>query len=397
MPLSVMAATWPLLLGMGVLMLGAGLQSTLLALRATLEGFPTPVTGVIMSGYYVGYLVGTRIAPPLLRKVGHVRVFAALAAGASAAILIQSCFINPWVWGVMRLLSGVCFAGIYVVAESWLNDRASRANRGRLFAVYMVILYVGMGAAQFLLVLWNPQTALPFMIVSVLISLALVPIVISAEHVPATATPGKVRLRELYRNSPLGVAGVIISGLISSTSFSMGPVYARLSGLDPNKVAAFMGVSILAAVATNYPVGRLSDRMDRRTVIAWICTLATAVAGSIVAFKTMPHVLFLTLAALFSGLVLTIYSLSVSHVNDKLEPVQMVAASSKLLLLNGTAAIAGPMLSGSLMAAFGARAYFATLGTLTGALLMYDLWRKARRRPVPRSQKTPFVGAEPRG
>jgi MFS family permease len=381
---------------MGVLMLGAGLQGTLLALRATLEGFPPPVTGIIMSCYYVGYLLGTRIAPPLLRKVGHIRVFAALAAVASVAILLQGSFINPIAWGTMRLVSGLCLAGIYVVAESWLNDRASRANRGRLFAIYMLVLYVGLGTAQFLLIVSNPGTATPFMLVSILISLALVPIVLSEQQVPERAEPNKLRLPALYRNSPLGVVGVAVSGLISATIFSMGPVYARLSGLDTKGVATFMGVSILAAVVTQYPVGRLSDHVDRRTVIAGICTLATLVAGSIVAFREIPHAVFLTLAGLFSGLALTLYSLSVSHVNDKLEPAQMVAASSALLLLNGTAAVIGPVLSGSLMSAFGPQAYFATLASLTGALLLYDLWRKWRRRPVPPSQKTPFVGSQPR-
>jgi MFS family permease len=234
------------------------------------------------------------------------------------------------------------------------------------------------------------------MLVSVLISLAMVPIVVSAQQLPERAVPRKVRLPELYHNSPLGVVGVIVSGLISAIIFSMGPVYARLSGLDTTGVATFMAVSILAAVVTQYPVGRLSDRMDRRTVIAGVCALATIVASSIVAFREMPHAVFLTLAALFSGLVLTLYSLSVSHVNDKLEPAQMVAASSALLLLNGTAAVIGPMLAGSLIAAFGPPAYFATLATLTGALAVYDLWRKSRRRPVPPSQKEPFVRAEPR-
>jgi MFS family permease len=385
-----------LLLGMGVLMLGTGLQGTLLALRATIEGFPPPVTGVIMSGYYVGYLLGTRVAPPLLRKIGHIRVFAALAAVASAAILVQGCFVNRYNWGAMRLVSGVCMAGIYVVAESWLNDRASRANRGRLFALYMLILYIGLGAAQFMLIVSDPRTAMPFMLVSLLISLAMVPIVLSAQQIPGPAAPAKVRLRELYRNSPVGVAGVTVSGLLSSIVFSMGPVYAQLKGLETAGVAAFMGVSILAAVVTQYPVGRLSDRMDRRTVIAGVCAVATLVAGGIVAFPEMPHPVFLTLAALFSGVVLTLYSLSVSHVNDKLEPAQMVAASSALLLLNGTAAAFGPVVAGSLMAWFGPRAYFATLGTLTGTLLLYDLWRKSRRRPVPLSQKTPFIGTEPR-
>jgi MFS family permease len=395
-PLSTLATTWPLLLGMGVLMLGAGLQSTLLGLRATLEGFPTLVTGIIMSGYYVGYVLGTMIAPPLLRQVGHIRVFATLAAIASAAILVHGCFVNPVTWGAMRLVSGVCFAGIYVVAESWLNDRASRANRGRLFAIYMLILYVGLGAAQFLLVVSNPLTATPFMLVSVLISLAMVPIVVSAQQLPERAVPRTVRLPDLYRNSPLGVVGVTVSGLISAIIFSMGPVYARLSGLETTGVATFMAVSILAAVVTQYPVGRMSDRVDRRTVIAGVCALATIVAGSIVAFPKMPHGAFLTLAALFSGFALTLYSLSVSHVNDKLEPEQMVAASSALLLLNGSAAAIGPMLAGSLITAFGPAAYFATLAGLTGALAVYDLWRKSRRRPVPPSQKGPFIDAQPR-
>ncbi|MGO9593487.1 MAG: MFS transporter [Steroidobacteraceae bacterium] len=396
MPLSAIRKSWPLFLGMGVLMLGAGLQSTLLSLRATLEGFPTPVTGVVMSCYYVGYVVGTIIAPPLLRQVGPIRVFAALAAVASVAILIQGLFVNPATWGAMRGVSGVCFAAIYVVAESWLNDLASRSNRGRLLAVYMVVLYVGLGAAQFLLLLSDPRSPASFMLVSVLISLAMVPIVISAQPLPKSTVPRKVRILELYRDSPLGVVGVIASGLIASIIFSMGPVYARLSGMDTMRVATFMAVSILAAVTTQYPVGRLSDRMDRRTVIAGVCTLIMVIATSIAAFRSMPHAMVLILAALFSGFALTLYSLSVSHVNDKLEPAQMVAASSTLLLLNGSAAAIGPTLAGSLMAAFGSTAYFSTLAALAGALAVFDLWRKIRRKPVPPSKKGSFMGAQPR-
>jgi MFS family permease len=395
LPGRAIAATWPLLLGMGVLMLGSGLQSTLLGVRATLEGFPTVVTGAIMSCYYLGYLAGTRIAPPLLRRLGHIRVFATLAAVSSAAILVQGCFVNPFVWGVMRTVSGLCLAGIYVVAESWLNDRASRENRGRLFAVYMVVLYIGLGAAQFLLVLSNPATQTPFMLVSVLISLALVPIVVSSRQVPEHAVPRKVRLRELYRDTPLGVVAVAVSGMISAFIFSMGPVYARLSGLDTAGVARFMAVSILATVVTQYPIGRLSDRMDRRTMIAAVCTLDAVVAGIITAIHDLPHGVFLALAAVFSGFVLTIYSLAVSHVNDKLEPAQMVAASSALLRLNGTSAAIGPVLAGGLMTEFGPRAYFAALAALTGGLALYDLWRKARRKPVPPSQRGPFIGTRP--
>lgn len=372
-------------------MLGAGLQSTLLGVRATSEAFPTTVTGMIMSCYYVGYLLGTRLAPQLLRRVGPVRVFATLAALASVAVLVHASWVHPVPWALMRLLSGVCFAGIYVVAESWLNHRASRSNRGQLLAIYMLVLYVGLGGAQFLLVLSSPQSPEPFMLVSALISAAMVPIVASAQEVAGPAMPQRVRFRDLYRNSPLGVVAVAFSGMISSIIFSMGPVYARLSGFSTRGVAAFMGVSILSAVLTQYPVGRLSDRTDRRTVIASVCLLATVVAAAIELFGPLPRIVFLALAALFSGAALTLYSLSVSHVNDKLDASQMVAASSALLLINGMAAAFGPVITGGLLGAFGTRAYFGILGTLTGALTLFDLWRKVRRGPVPQSQKGPFI------
>jgi MFS family permease len=393
-PVNPLIATWPLLLGMGILMLGAGLQSTILGLRATLEGFPPAVTGLVMSCYYLGYLLGTLIAPRALQRVGHVRAFAALAALASVASLVHASWVHPLPWGAMRLVSGLCFAGIYVVAESWLNHRASRTNRGRLLAIYMLVLYVGLGSAQFLLVLSSPQSSAPFMMISALISLAMVPIVASAQQTPEPAVPHRVRYRDLYRNSPLGVVAVAASGLISSIIFSMGPVYARLSGNGPRGVAAFMSVSILAAVLTQYPAGRLSDRIDRRTVIASACTLATLVAGAIVFFGPLPRGVFLALTALFSGSALTLYSLSVSHVNDKLEPAQMVDASSALLLLNGMAAAVGPVLAGSLIHLYGPPAYFATLGSLTATLTVYDLWRKSRRAPVPRELKGPFINTQ---
>jgi MFS family permease len=384
-------ATWPLLLGMGILMLGAGLQSTLLGVRATIEAFPATVTGIIMSCYYVGYLAGTRLAPQMLRRVGPVRAFATLAALASVAVLVHGAWVHPAPWALMRLLSGICFAGIYVVAESWLNHRASSTNRGRLLAIYMLVLYVGLGGAQFLLVLSSPQSTEPFMLVAALISAAMVPIVASAQEVAGPAVPQRVRFRELYRNSPVGVVAVAVSGMISSIIFSMGPVYARLSGFGTTGVAGFMAVSIFAAVLTQYPVGRLSDRMDRRTVIASVCLLASIVAVAIEVFGPLPRAAFLALSALFSGAALTLYSLSVSHVNDKLDPSQMVAASSKLLLINGTAAAFGPAITGALMSAFGVRAYFGVLAALTAALTLFDLWRKLQRSPVPESQKGPFI------
>jgi MFS family permease len=389
------ATAWPLLAGMGVLMLGAGLLSTLLGVRATLEGFPTATIGVVMSCYYVGYLVGTIVAPQLIRSVGHIRVFAALAAIASAATLVQAGFVDPMSWGAMRMLTGLSFAGIYVVAESWLNERATRENRSRLLAVYMVVLYVGLGSAQFLLVLSEPSSPAPFMLVSALISLAMVPLVLTAQPTHGLAVPRTVRFRDLHRDSPLGVVAVIVAGLLTSIIFSIGPVYARLTGLSATGIATFMAGSIFAGVVTQYPIGMLADRMDRRTVTAGVCALATALAASIVAFPAMPRALFVAASALFSGLVLTIYSLGISHVNDRLEASQMVAASSALLLMNGAAAIFGPVLASSLMALYGPAAYFGVLASLCGGLTAYSLWRKGRRGPVPASQKGPYIKEQP--
>jgi MFS family permease len=386
---------WPLFVGMGTLMLGIGLQSTFLAYRGTLEGFPTIVTGMIMSCYYLGFLFGTTLSRRLVRQVGHIRVFAALAAVASVAALVQGLFVNPWAWGGMRLLSGLCLAGIYVVAESWLNDLAGPRDRGRLFAIYMLVLYLGLGLAQFLLLVADPRSQSPFMMMAGLISLALVPIMVSAHHAPAVDAPENVKMSELFGNSPLGLVGVGTAGMVSAIIFSMGPVYARVADLPAHTVAAFMAVSIFAGALTQYPIGRLSDRFDRRTVIAWVCAITTGIAATLVVFPNLPHMLLLLFTAAFSGLALTLYSVSVSHVNDKLQPAQMVAASSKLLRLNGCCAALGPIMAGEVIAVFGPRGYFGVLGALMGLLAIYDLWRKLRRRPTPSDQKAPYMGTEP--
>lgn len=395
MPLSAIATAWPLLLGMGVLMLGAGLQSTLLGVRATSEGFSTAAIGVIMSCYYAGFLFGTTIAPRMIRHVGHVRAFAAFAAVAAAATLSQAVFVHPVAWATMRLLTGLCFAGIYVVAESWLNDRATETNRSRLLAVYMVVLYVGLGASQFLLLASDPATDVPFMLIAALICLAIVPLVLSAHPAPVVLTPRAVRYRDLYRLSPLGVVAVAMSGSMSAIVFSLGPVYGRLSGMDTAAIATFMAANILAGVVTQYPIGALADRLDRRAVTAGVCALSTALFLGIVFWAEMPTALLLALSALASGLVLTLYSLGISHVNDRLDPSQMLAASSALLLLNGGAAVIGPILAASAMGRFDATAYFVTLGSLTAALTLFCLWRRSRRAPVPPEQRGPFINAQP--
>jgi MFS family permease len=295
----------------------------------------------------------------------------------------------------MRLITGVCFAGIYVVAESWLNDRATQETRSRLLALYMVVLYGGMGAAQFLLLVADTSSDTPFMLVAALICLAIVPLVLSAHSAPVVDTPQSVRFRDLYRRSPLGVFAVIMSGLMASIVFSLGPVYAQQSGMDSAEIATFMAGSILAGVVTQYPIGMLADRLDRRSVIAGVALLAAGFALWIGAWPAMPDLLVLPVAALVSGLVLSVYSLGVSHVNDRLDTSEMVAASSALLLLNGAAAVIGPILGGVLMDHSGESAYFLTLGALAVVLAVFCLWRRSRRAPVPREQRGPYIKAQP--
>jgi MFS family permease len=390
----VLAITSSLLLGMALLMLGAGLQGTLIGVRATLEEFPTVVIGAVMACYYVGYLAGSLMAPRLVQRVGHVRVFAALSSLASASILLQGMFVNALSWGLLRAVSGLCFAGIYVVAESWLNDRADNRTRARLLGVYMAVIYVGLGAGQFLLNVDDPRTNTLFVLIAVLISLAVIPMSLSAQRAPELTVPQPVRLGDLFRLSPLGVIAVLFSGAASGTVFALGPVYAA-GAYAMSGVSAFMAFSIFIAVLAQLPLGRLSDRLDRRTVLSGISLVAALAAGASFVLAAAPGAAFFAAAVLSSGLSLTIYSLAVSHINDHLLPAQMVDASGTLILVNGVGAVIGPLLVAAAMQWSGSSAYFAALAIMHVVFAVYTLWRKQRREPVADEEKKRFVAAQP--
>lgn len=390
-----LALTSSLLLGMGLLMLGAGLQGTLIGVRATLEDFPTLVTGSVMACYYVGYLAGSLVAAPLVQRVGHIRVFAALTSVASVTILLQAVFVDAIAWGVLRAASGLCFAGIYVVAESWLNDRADNRTRAGLLGVYMVVIYMGLGLGQFLLNLADPLGSSLFILISVLISIAVVPIALTAQRAPELTLPQRVQLRDLFRLSPLGVIGVLFSGAVSGTVFSIGPVYAASGRFSMVGISAFMAFSIFAAVALQLPLGRLSDRLDRRSVLAGISVAAALAAVTALLIADTALTGLFVAASICGGLSLTIYSLAISHVNDHLQPAQMVAASGTLILVNGVGAVLGPILVAAAMQWAGSDAYFAALALMHAAFAAYTLWRKRRRGAVPEEDKVRYVAAQP--
>ena len=389
-----LAVNSALLLGMAILMLGAGLQATLLGVRATLEGFSTFVTGAVLTGYYVGYIAGSLAAPTLVQRVGHIRVFAALTATAAASILVQSVFVGPWEWALLRGISGVCFAGIYVVAESWLNDRADRRSRGTLLASYMIVIYAALGAGQFFLNLADPRGHELFLLIGVLISVAVVPMALTAQRAPEFALPRRVTFRELLEISPLGTVGAFFSGFATATFFAVGPVYAVRTGLDTGDVATFMALGVLPAIVLQLPLGRLSDRLDRRSVLIGMAVSA-AVAAALALQARSGAPLFFGAVALYGGLSLTMYALCVSHINDHLQPEQMVAASATVLLLNGVGSALGPFLVSAAMELTDPRAFFVGAIVMHAAFALYAGWRKRRVDPIPGAAKTRFASAPP--
>ena len=389
-----LSANSALLLGMAALTLGAGLQATLLGVRATLEGLSTFVTGAVLAAYYVGFVIGSVAAPALVKRVGHIRVFAALAATAAATILIQGVFVGVWQWGALRAVSGVCFAGIYVVAESWLNDRADKDSRGVLLATYMAVIYIGLGAGQLLLNLADPRGYELFILIGVLISLAVVPMALTAQRAPEFALPRRVTFRELLAISPLGAAGAVFSGATAGTLFSLGPVYAARSGLDRAAIATFMACSILPAVVLQLPLGRWSDRVDRRNVLIAIA-LSAAIAAAVAVQVDVGSPVFFFAVAAYGGLSLTTYAVCLAHVNDHLHPTQMVAASATVLLANGIGSALGPVIVAAAMQLGGPEAFFVSIIVLHTAFAVYAAWRKRKTDEIPSPEKVRFVSAPP--
>lgn len=394
--LSAIAAVWALLLGIGFMMLGNGLQGTLLGVRATLEGFPTAVTGLVMTGYYVGFLAGSWLAPKILERVGHIRVFAALASIASSSILVHAILIDPWTWGAMRLATGFAYAGLYVVAESWLNDRATNETRGQILSIYMIVTLGGMALGQLLLNVGDPGDFQLFILISVLISVALVPIALTATRAPDFEAPTPVGLMELYRISPLGIFGSFGMGIAAGTLFGMGAVYAGLSGMNTAQTSLFMGAIITGGMVMQWPVGWLSDIFDRRRVIAAVAFSAAGLAA-IGAYAELPIWGELLVAFAFGGASLPMYSLCGAHTNDYLKPDQMVGASSGLILINGLGAALGPGAVSGAMELSGPEGFFWWLAAIFVVIGAFALYRMARRRAVPLADQGSFVAMPPRG
>jgi len=394
--LNAMKAAWALFLGIALIMLGNGLQGSLLSLRASFEGFDTNTVGLVMTGYFVGFLGGSIVTPKVLLKVGHVRTFAALASLASTAVLAHILWIDPFGWFLMRLVTGFAYAGLYVVAECWLNDRATNETRGQLLSIYMVVMFVGVALGQLLLNVSNPYGHVLFILVSILVSIALIPILLSASPAPEFIEPESMALRELYRVSPLGMFGALATGLAHGAIFSMGAIYAQSRGFNLTEISIFMGVITLGAIIMQWPIGALSDRFDRRLVLTVVTTLAAGVAFlSIPVSNHWPTGLYI-LVALFGGLSLPMYSLCIAHTNDHLRPHQMVSASSSLVMMGGIGACFGPLGASFLMNSLGPDGFFWALSGAHGSISVFACYRMLRRAAVPMDQQGAYVTIPPR-
>ena len=376
--LLVIKGSWALLLGMLFLQLGNGLQGTLLSVRGELEDFSTFEMSVVMSAYFVGFLGASKLVPRFIRRVGHVRVFAALASLISAILIIYPLLVSPWIWTGGRIIIGFCFCGVYITAESWLNNSATNENRGQLLSSYMFVQMAGIVAAQLLLLVGDPSGFELFVLISVLVSISFAPILLSITPTPAFEATKPMSIKELFKTSPLGCVGMFFLGGIFSAQFGMAPVFGTTAGFSLTEISTFVAAFYIGAMVFQFPIGWLSDRMDRRILI--VVTSAIAFIAALTSILVLDVFLILVGSALLiGGMSNPLYSLLIAYTNDFLELDDMASASGGLLFLNGLGAISGPLLTGYLMTQTGPEGYFIILATLLGSLTVYGFYRMTQR------------------
>ena len=379
-----------LLVSMCILGIGNGLVTSLLGVRSTIEDFSSLAIGIALAGYYAGFLVGSQTIGAMLAHVGHVRVFAGLASLASAAALLHALYLNPVAWLVLRVLSGFCMSGIFVTAESWLNEVATNRNRGRILSIYMVM---GMGGATFgqlLIGVDNPGGFGLFILVSVLFSLSLVPLSLTRTNPPRVLRRHKADVAAVYRAAPTAIVGATVAGLTHSSILTMGPVYAAQVGLTNTQVGLMMGALLFGAVANMIPLGRLSDRIPRRRVILIIAFGSTLMAVLMSATTAGPTLL-MGMMLIYGALTFPVYALSMSHMNDLLDRSQLISGATALVIFRGAGAIAGPVVAAGLMTLVGPDGMWNALVAFHGLFVLYLIRRFIIKPHIPLALQKVFA------
>ena len=379
---SLLKGTWALFFGVAMIMLANGLQGSLIGVRASIEGYSAASAGIILTGYYAGFLSGALLIPRRIKSVGHVRMFAALASIASISILLHSIHVSFFGWFLMRFISGMCFVGMYTVAESWINDLSENNNRGKALSIYMMVSMAGSAVGQLFLNIANPETASLFMLVSILISISLVPILIVVSKQPDFSVTEFLNIKQLYEASPLGVIAAMMTGLAHGTLWGIGTIYGLKSGLSIEQVSIFMFTFIIGGALNQYLIGYLSDTYDRRTIIVIVAFLGGIFSILALIFGNTFSVL-LAITFIFGGLTVPLYALSIAHTNDFLSKREMVAASSGLQLAGGIGLTLGPVIGGFAIDVIGASGFWIYLFLIHTSLGLFGIYRMTIRTAVP--------------
>ena len=390
--LNVLTKTWALFFGFAIISLAHGLQGTLIGVRAVFEGFSFISSGFIVAGYYVGYLSGSIMIPIFLKRVGHIRVFAALASLASIAILLHSVFLQPQIWFFIRILTGISLAGIYIIMESWLNDKSTNETRGQILSIYMIVTFAFLGFGQLLLNLSDPIKVDLFILVSILLSFSLLPILLSVSEAPNILNTKNFSLKELYIISPLGFVGSILTGLAHSVILGYGAIYATAKGFGLFEISIFMVIVSSFGALFQWPLGYISDKIDRRVVLIGVAFLASGLSLFIVISSYISLFIFFILLALFAGMSLPMYSLTIAHTNDFLQQNEIVGASATISILIGLGSICGPIIVSLFMNVFGPDGFFLYLFIVHAVLGFFGLYRMTKRQKSSdlESQYTPL-------
>lgn len=381
----------PLLVSVALLMAGGGLLATLLGVRAGLEGFRPSVIGVVLAGYYAGYLGGSLLAPSAIEGVGHVRVFAGLAALASGAVLMHVVFIEPVTWFILRAVVGLCISALYVVCETWLNGVATNRSRGGLLATYMVVVSGSLLIGQLLFSLVGPDGFVPFILASILVSLAVVPVSLVAFPAPALPDPGSISVRRIIEIAPLAALGAAVSGFIGAAMLSAGVVFASAAGFNRFATGAFVGAALAGGVLLQLPLGSWSDKVDRRLVIAVTATAAAVVAVVASLVSTDRRIVLIALTAVAGGSAFPIYSLSVGHLNDYLDDACRVAAGARMVLINGVGAILGPIVGSMAIGLVSPGSMFIVLAAAYAVVAGFAVFRMTRRAAPDEAERAAFT------
>ncbi len=380
-----------LLLSVALLLMGNGLQGTLLPVRANLEAFSDTDIGILGSSYFLGFAAGCLYGPHLIRRAGHIRAFAALVAVASCVVLVHSIFLNPILWWVLRAMTGFCFAALYMIIESWLNEKSTNETRGFIFSLYTIINLTVITIGQLMLGLDQPENFPLFLLASILVSLAAVPVAMTKAEAPAPVQSVRIRLKHLYKLSPVGVVGCLAVGLANGSFWALAPVFAQVKGANSWGVAIFMSIAVIAGALGQWPLGRLSDKTDRRRVII-AAACGSALAGLLFLFWSPPWGQgTFALIFLFGLFAFPLYGLSVAHMNDYVEPNGYVEAASGLLLIFALGAVVGPIAASTLTRFFGPDALFGMTAGVQLCLAAFTLHRMRKRAPAPEEEHVAFT------